>query len=92
METIDRLDRYRESLGRSMDRMIKLYRLKNEQYKKRVEAFKPSNIILGYRQKLKVFDTVLRNRMEFWCQKFSHTYILDVPPVSARSIADSLVG
>ena len=64
METIDRLDRYRESLGRSMDRMIKLYRLKNEQYKKRVEAFKPSNIILGYRQKLKVFDTVLRNRME----------------------------
>lgn len=64
METIDRLDRYRESLGRSMDRMIRLYRLKNEQYKKRVEAFKPSNIILGYRQKLKVFDTVLRNRME----------------------------
>ena len=64
METIDRLDRYRESLGRSMDRMIKLYRLKNEQYKKRVEAFKPSNIILGYRQKLKVFDTVLRNHME----------------------------
>lgn len=64
METIDRLDRYRESLGRSMDRIIKLYRLKNEQYKKRVEAFKPSNIILGYRQKLKVFDTVLRNRME----------------------------
>lgn len=64
METIDRLDRYKESLGRSMDRMIKLYRLKNEQYKKRVEAFKPSNIILGYRQKLKVFDTVLRNRME----------------------------
>lgn len=64
METIDRLDRYRESLGRSMNRMIKLYRLKNEQYKKRVEAFKPSNIILGYRQKLKVFDTVLRNRME----------------------------
>ena len=64
METIDRLDRYRESLGRSMDRMIKLYRLKNEQYKKRVESFKPSNIILGYRQKLKVFDTVLRNRME----------------------------
>lgn len=64
METIDRLDRYRESLGRSMDRMIKLYRLKNDQYKNRVEAFKPSNIILGYRQKLKVFDTVLRNRME----------------------------
>ncbi len=64
METIDRLERYRESLGRSMDRMIKLYRLKNEQYKKRVEAFKPSNIILGYRQKLKVFDTVLRNHME----------------------------
>lgn len=64
METIDRLDRYKESLSRSMDRMIKLYRLKNEQYKKRVEAFKPSNIILGFRQKLKVFDTVLRNRME----------------------------
>lgn len=64
METIDRLDRYKESLDRSMERMIKLYRLKNEQYKKRVEAFKPSNIILGYRQKLKVFDTVLRNRME----------------------------
>ena len=64
METIDRLDRYRESLGRSMERMIKLYRLKTEQYKKRVEAFKPSNIILGYRQKLMVFDTVLRNRME----------------------------
>ncbi len=63
-ETIDRLNTFSDRLSFDAKHYIELFRLKNEQYQKKLDIYKPSNIVLRYKDKLEKYDSILKNQMK----------------------------
>ncbi len=63
-ETIDRLNTFSDRLSFDAKHYIELFRLKNEQYQKKLDIYKPSNIVLRYKDKLEKYDSILKNQIK----------------------------
>ncbi len=72
-ETIDRLNTFSDRLSFDAKHYIELFRLKNEQYQKKLDIYKPSNIVLRYRDKLEKYDSMLKNQMKLILMNKKHS-------------------
>lgn len=72
-ETIDRLNTFSERLSFDAKHYIELFRLKNEQYQKKLDIYKPSNIVLRYRDKLEKYDSMLKNQIKLILMNKKHS-------------------
>ncbi len=62
-ETIDKLNTFSDRLVFDARHYIEMFRLKNEQYQKKLDIYKPSNIVLRYREKLEKYNSILKSQI-----------------------------
>lgn len=72
-ETIERLNTFSDRLSFDAKHYIKLFRLKKEQYQKKLDIYKPSNIVLRYRDKLEKYDSMLKNQVKLALMNNKHS-------------------
>ncbi len=60
-DTIERLNAFEKTIEMHMKRAVELSRHRTEMFKKRIEAFRPDNVLDAYRERLKQYVILLRS-------------------------------